>query len=66
MPSQSERQFHRVVTREAELLAALSAIVAAYDHPPDGTSHGRMRSAIAGARELLGLAPINGVDEEGS
>lgn len=53
-----------IVTREAQLMAALSALVAAYDHPADGTANDRMRSAIADARKLLGLAPVRGVDGE--
>jgi hypothetical protein len=58
------RSSHDAVTREAELLAALSAIVRAYDHPPDGTAHDRVRAGIADARNLLGLAPVAGVDGE--
>lgn len=48
--------------REAELLAALTAIVRAHDHPADGTAQRRMRGAIVDARKLLGLASVTGVD----
>jgi hypothetical protein len=61
-PSLLARADYAAVERESELMAALSAVVAAHDHPPDGTAHARMRAAIAHARKLLGQTPVKGVD----
>ena len=53
MPENAASVDHAAVEREAHLMLVISAIIRAYDHPPDATAYTRLHDALRDARLVL-------------